>query len=148
MAKGRRPIFVIAMLGFLCATAARADQIAGPFRGTLVCSQLKTANNILRAPLDVVVRSSDVIFARPIYNANGTFVVGSELGSGTLSADGKIHLTSTWENGGFGFTGDYSGTLAAGGGTLTGTEAWHSRDGMVETRTCMGALVPIHVRSE
>jgi len=141
-------MLLMTVAGSLVATAAYAEPIAGPFRGMLVCSQLKTTNNILRAPLDVIAGSSGVIFARPIYSANGSFVVGSELGSGTLDADGKIHLTSTWENGGNGFTGDYSGKLSAAGGTLTGTQAWHARDGMVETRSCAAALVPVLVRSE
>jgi hypothetical protein len=138
----------LALAGVFAATAAHADPIMGPFRGSLVCAQLKTTNNILRAPLDVIVRKSDVIFARPVFNANGSIVTGSELGSGTIDADGKMHLTSTWEFGSYGFTGDYSGVITAAGGTLTGTQLWHATNGMVDTRACMAAIVPIHVGSE
>jgi hypothetical protein len=139
---------LLALAGVLTATVAHADPIMGPFRGSLVCAQLKGTNNILRAPLDVLVRKSDVIFARPVFNASGSLTTGSELGSGTIDADGKMHLTSTWEFGGYGFTGDYSGVVTAAGGTLTGKQLWHGTNGMVDTRACMAAIVPVHVESE
>jgi hypothetical protein len=148
MAKRVGRKLLLALAGVMAATVAHADPIMGPFRGSLVCAQLKGTNNILRAPLDVLVRKSDVIFARPVYNASGSIVTGSELGSGTIDADGKMHLTSTWEFGGYGFTGDYSGVITAAGGTLTGAQAWHGTNGMVDTRACMAAIVPVHVDSE
>jgi hypothetical protein len=148
MAKEIEHTILLTLAGVLAATAAHADPIMGPFRGSLVCAQLKSTNNILRAPLDVLVRKSDVIFARPVFNASGSMTVGSELGSGAIDADGKMHLTSTWEFGGYGFTGDYSGVVTAAGGTLTGAQLWHATNGMVDTRACMAAIVPIHVGSE
>jgi len=138
-------MLLLIFTGLLFTTAANAEAIEGPFRGTLVCGQLKTTNNILRAPLGVIIKGSNVMFARPIFNAKGTLVIGSELGSGTLDADGKLHLTATWENGDNGFTADYSGTLTAAGGTLTGTENWHLVEGLTDTRPCMAALVQVRV---
>jgi hypothetical protein len=141
-------IVLIASAGSVLASLAHAQSLDGSFRGSLVCSQLKSAFNMLRAPLDVIIHGSDAIFARPVFNANGSFVVGSELGPGTVTPDGKLHLTATWENGRNGFTSDYGGTLTASGGTLIGTEIWHVLGGLSETRTCTAALVPVHPGSQ
>lgn len=136
-------IFIgIAGLLFDTTANANAQSVQGAFRGTLVCEKLKTAVNILRAPLDVIVRGNAVVFARPIFNANGTLVVGSELAFGSIETDGKVHVTATWVNGVAGFLADYSGTLTPSGGTLMGTENWHVRD-MTKSRTCAAALVPV-----
>jgi len=48
------------------------------------------------------------------------------MASGTIDADGKMHLTSTWYNGGVIFHADYNGTLTPSGGTFMGTQTWHS----------------------
>lgn len=114
----------------------------GAYRGTIVCEKIKAASGILRAPLDVSVRGSNVQFARPTFNLKGTRVTGSELGSGTVDADGKLHLTSSWVFGNIALQGDYSGALSASGGTFSGTQSWHGPDGVNGSRACHAALVP------
>jgi hypothetical protein len=114
----------------------------GAYRGTIVCEKIKTTPGILRVPLDLLVRGGSVQFARPTFNLKGTRVTGSELGSGTIDADGKLHLTSAWVFGDFGFQGDYSGTLSASGGTFSGTQSWRGPDGINASRGCNAALVP------
>jgi hypothetical protein len=138
-----RSFALITFAGLVFATTANAEPFEGPFRGVLVCAQLKTAASMLRAPLDLIVHGSRAVFARPIYRIDGSLVVGSELAFGTVESDGKLHLTATWENGGAGFTGDYSGALTPTGGTLVGTEIWHAADGLILTRACTAALVPV-----
>ena len=137
-------IVLIALAALLFASTASAQSLEGPYRGTLVCGKLKTAANMLRAPLDLMIRGNEVIFARPVFGADGAHVAGTELASGTLGSDGKLHATAIWEDGAWGFTGDYGGTLSPTGGTLTGTESWHGPNGMTETRSCTAALVPLH----
>jgi hypothetical protein len=135
---------LIALAASLFATTASAQSLEGPYRGTLVCEKLKMAAFMLRAPLDLIIRGNEAIFARPIFGADGVRVAGTELATGTLGSDGKLHATAVWEDGGSGFTGDYGGTLSPAGGTLTGTETWHLPNGMTETRSCTAALVPVH----
>lgn len=137
-------IVLTALAASLFASTASAQSLDGPFRGMLVCGKLKPAANMLRAPLDLVIRGNEVIFGRPIFGTDGSRVVGTELASGTLGSDGKLHVTAIWEDGGWGFTGDYGGTLSPAGGTLTGTEIWHAPNSMTETRSCTAALVPLH----
>ncbi len=107
-----------------------------------VCAKLPTTGDILRAPLDLTVHDGGVHFARPLFNLNGTRVLGSELGAGTIDRDGRVHLTSRWSYLGSTVQGDYSGTLTLEGGTLTGTQTWRSPEGGTPlTRACTTALV-------
>jgi len=101
------------------------------------------APGILRIPIDLVIRNGNVEFARPLLNWNGTRVIGNEMASGTIDPDGKVHLTSTWYNGGLIFHADYSGTLTQSGGTFMGTQTWHSVRGLSGSRTCSAALVQL-----
>ncbi len=128
--------------GSLVSANAGAQAIEGKFRGTYVCEKLPTTRDILRVPLDLIIADGSVHFARPLFNVNGTRVVGSELGSGTVDSDGRVHLTSEWSYLGNTARGDYSGTLAATGGTLMGTQTWRGPDGTAPlSRTCTAALV-------
>lgn len=71
-----------------------------------------------------------------------TQVVGNEIAHGTTDPDGKIHLTSTWRNGGV-FHAEYSGTLTASGGTFAGTQIWRGPRGQNGSRTCTAAFVQL-----
>jgi hypothetical protein len=136
----------LAALSLAAAPAVAQDNPSSPpiaFRGTMVCEQAFGAAGILRAPLDVVERGGAVEFARPLFNLDGTRVLGSELGEGSIDADGKIHLTSTWPLGGVTLHGDYSGALGSDGGTLTGRQSWRSPAGAPLSRACQLALVPL-----
>jgi hypothetical protein len=140
--------FAFAASAVVSIAPVRADPqstqaLNGAYRGTIVCEKIKGAAGILRVPLDLVVRGGNVQFARPTFNLKGTRVTGSELGSGAIDADGKLHLTSAWVFGNIGLQGDYSGTLSASGGTFSGTQSWRGPDGMNGSRACNAALVPV-----
>lgn len=124
--------------------ATSSEQAAqGPYRGTYVCQSMIGGPGILRIPIDLVIRNGNVEFARPLLNGNGTRVIGNEMASGTIDGDGKVHLSSAWSNGGIMFRGDYSGTLTPSGGTLMGTQTWHSSRGLSGSRTCTAAVVQL-----
>lgn len=119
---------------------AAADGLDGIYRGTLVCDKLNTTQFMLRAPFDVIVTGKNVIAARPVFNLNGTFVIGSEIATGTVTDDGTIKLSSNWKAGGSSYQGSYGGVLTEKSGTLTGTQAWTMPEGQ-QTRDCTAALV-------
>jgi len=122
----------------------QAPQAPRRYRGMIVCEKMADTPNtdILHVPLDLVVREGNAEFARPTFNATGTRVTGSELGFGTLDADGKVHLTSQWSFRDFAFHGDYVGTLTATGGTISGTQTWQGPNNVHGSRSCHAALVP------
>lgn len=128
------------------ATASRP--LDGSYRGTYVCPRIGVGGgaaagvDILRAPLDLTIRDGNVLFARPLFNWNATRVVGSEIASGTIDRAGKLHATSTWNNGAV-FRGDYSGTLTPNGGTFMGTQAWRGGRAGGGSRTCTAAVVQV-----
>ena len=72
----------------------------------------------------------------------GNRVVGSELAAGTIDPNGKVHLTSRWSYLGNIADAQYSGTLTAAGGTLTGMQTWTGPGGDPIIRTCTAAVVP------
>lgn len=123
-------------------TPTQSQSLANAYRGMLVCEKLPNAADILHVPFDLVVRGDQVQFARPLFNLDGTRVLGSELGAGSVEADGKVHVTSTWDVGGTTIKGDYSGMLTASSGTLSGTQSWRGPEGDARSRTCQIALVP------
>lgn len=137
--------FVLAILAIGTFVSANADAqaVEGKFRGAYVCEKTLFTRDILRTPLDLVIQGNNVQFARPLFNLKGTRVLGSELGTGTIDADGKLHLTSTWTYLGNTAVGDYSGTLTPNGGTLTGTQTWTGPQNPTPvSRACAAALVP------
>jgi hypothetical protein len=107
---------------------AKPQALEGAYRGMFVCEKMAASPDILHVPSDLVV--------------NGDTVLGSELGIGTVGADGKLGLKSSWNFRGVNYTGNYSGTLNANGGALSGTQSWQPRRGASGSRTCIIALVP------
>ena len=93
-------------------------------------------------PFDVRVDDKTVQYARPLFNWNGTRVLGSELGAGAIEADGRVHLAAMWSMRGIDYRTEYDGTLTAKGGTLMGTQSWHGNRAGTGSRTCSIAIVP------
>ena len=115
----------------------------GHYQGMFVCEKLPMVPTFLRAPLDIIVAGTDVRFARPMFNPEANRVVGTEMASGALAADGKVLLTSKATaagNANATFVGSYSATVSLAGGTLTGTQVFTSPNGS-RTRNCHGAFV-------
>jgi hypothetical protein len=119
---------------------AAAEGFDGAYRGTIVCEKLNVAQFMLRAPFDVIVTGKSAVAARPVFNLAGTFVVGSEIATGTVADDGTIKLSSSWKAGGSTYQGNYDGVLTDKSGTLTGTQAWTMPEGQ-QSRACTAALV-------
>jgi hypothetical protein len=119
---------------------AAADGLDGTYRGTLVCDKLNITQFMLRAPFDLIITGKNAVAARPVFNLKGTFVVGSEIATGSVAGDGTIKLNSNWKAGGSSYQGNYGGVLTEKSGTLTGTQAWTMPEGQ-QTRTCTAALV-------
>jgi hypothetical protein len=127
----------------LTSASAGAQTVEGAFRGSYVCEKLPTTPDVLRVPLDMVIRSNEVQFSRPLFNLNGTRVRGSEIALGTIDADSRLHLRSRWTYLNNTADGEYTGTLTPKGGTLTGTQTWTGpAGGEPVIRSCTAALVP------
>jgi hypothetical protein len=143
MINGRTLAITALAVASLWSANADAQTIREKFRGMYVCEKLPTTRDVLRAPLDLVIEGNSVWFARPLFNLDGTRVLGSEMASGTIDGDGKLHLSSDWSYLGDRAQGDYSGTLTRTGGTLTGTQTWSGPEGSAPiSRACTAALVP------
>ena len=89
-------LLLTAVVAMQLVSVAHARSFDGTFRGTLVCEKMPATVDMLTAPLDISIQRNSVQFARPLFNLDGTRVVGSELRTGTIDAEGKLHLTSNW----------------------------------------------------
>ena len=134
------PLMVIVVMSQLT-TIARAQSFDGTFRGSLVCEKMPATADMLSAPLDMNIRGDNVQFARPLFNLDGTRVIGSELGTGTIDPQGNLHLKSNWYRFGVTFDADYSGALTKTGGTFSGTQSWRDGKNNSGKRACTAALV-------
>jgi hypothetical protein len=139
----RTASFIASAIVSLGAANADAQPVQGKFRGAYDCGKLPTTRDILRTPLDLIIDGGNAWFARPLFNLDGTRVVGSEMASGAIDENGQLHLTSQWSFLGDSAKGEYSGTITASGGTLTGTQVW-TRPGVTPSVrcACTAALVP------
>jgi hypothetical protein len=72
---------------------------------------------------------------------SGDGASASELGTGTVDPEGKLHLTSSWYASGVAFEGEYSGTLTKTSGTFSGTQSWRDAKNNSGKRTRTAALV-------
>jgi hypothetical protein len=122
-------------------SVARAQSFDGTFRGSLVCEKMPATADMLSAPLDMNIRGSNVQFARPLFNLDGTRVIGSQLGTGNIDPQGNLHLKSNWYRFGVTFDADYSGALTKTGGTFSGTQSWRDGKNNSGKRACTAALV-------
>jgi hypothetical protein len=124
---------------FAVPAGARAASFDGAWAGQLTCAKLSFTTGTLKIPMDLKIDGGKATYRREVLNRDGTRVVGTEQGSGTVAADGALTLTATWTSAEdkprFTYTASYAGKLAAGAGTLRGAQIW-SFDGKTETRSC------------
>lgn len=119
--------------------AATAQGFDGEWTGTISCAKLLYTKGTLRAPMVMTVAKAQATYARNVFNADGSRIVGTEEGKGTIGADGKLTLTSTWRAAGdrprYTYMASYEGTMSAASATLRGMQVW-SFDGKTENCPC------------
>jgi len=133
----------IATCCLLQTAAAPADDFEGKWTGTINCAKLSFTKGPFKVPMDMTVEKGAATYIRDVYNKDGTQVVGTEEGTGTIDG-GKLTLTATWkstqERPRYTYTASYLGTISAKSANLKGTQVWKSVDGKTEDCACTIAL--------
>ena len=81
----KQSLLILTSAAVICGPClVKADPLPAAYRGALICEKVKNGADILHAPLDLMVQDGKVVFARPLFNLDGTRVVGSEIGEGTV----------------------------------------------------------------
>jgi hypothetical protein len=128
----------------LIAGPATAQSFDGKWSGTLRCDALSFTIGPLRVPLEMTVSGGRASYEREVLNAQGSAVVGTEEGTGTVDHDGNIVLSAVWKSaaqvGRISYTARYAGRLSSTSGSLNGTQVF-TVDGKVENRPCTIALM-------
>ena len=139
-------IFFVTPLVACCllkTVAMAADDFDGKWTGTINCAKLSFTKGPFKVPMEMKVDKGAATYVRDVYNKDGTQVVGTEEGSGTING-GKLTLTATWksaqERPRYSYTASYSGTISAKAANLKGTQVWKSVDEKTENRACTIAL--------
>jgi hypothetical protein len=127
----------------LLQTPVAAEGLDGKWTGTINCAKLSFTKGPFKVPMDMTVEKGAATYVRDVYNKDGTQVVGTEEGTGTIDG-GKLTLSATWkstqERPRYSYTASYSGTISATAANLKGAQVWKSVDGKTENRACTIAL--------
>jgi hypothetical protein len=90
------------------------------YKGSLECDQLPPGKGTLRTALTITVRDGNVIAVVSIFDVDGLHEDPLAMAAGSVDAAGVLHLGHTIFRSNAEFRGNYTGTLSAAGGTLTG----------------------------
>ena len=141
----RYVLFVTSLFGCsaLHTSAVAAEGFDGQWKGTISCAKLSFTKGPFKTAIDMTVDKGAVTYTRDVYNRDGSRVVGTEEGKGTIGDGGKLTLTATWksteERPRFTYTASYDGSFKGNAANLKGTQVW-SFDGKTENRACTIAL--------
>jgi hypothetical protein len=141
----RRFLFVtwIAATCWMHTLAAAAEGFDGKWTGTFSCAKLSFTKGPLKVPMDITVANGAVTYARDVLSADGSRIISTVKGTGTIGADGKITLSETWKSADerprYTFTASYAGTVSGNSANIRGTQVW-SFDRKTENRACTIAL--------
>jgi hypothetical protein len=112
------------------------------WRGRINCAKLSFARSPQRVPMTLTVSGNAATYThrvRVVYSRNNSPAVGTEVGSGTVAADGAITLSAMWTATGANprltYTASYSGRMHPDTAELQGGQVW-SYDGKTENRSC------------
>jgi hypothetical protein len=128
-----------AVYAVMTMNAAFAQSFDGAWKGEISCAKLSFTKGPLKVPMDLTVSGGKATYSRDVLNADGSRIVGTEEGTGTVAADGAISLTAIWKSAAekprYTYTASYSGNLSGDRGSLRGTQIW-SFDRKTEDRSC------------
>jgi hypothetical protein len=127
----------------LHAPAAAAEGFDGKWTGTFSCAKLSFTKGPLKVPMDITVANGAVTYARDLLSADGSRIISTVEGTGTIGADGKVTLSETWKSADekprYTYTASYEGSFKGNAANLRGTQVW-SFDRKTENRACTIAL--------
>lgn len=109
---------------------------AGAYKGTLECTQTSDQATHISTQLVILIRNGRVSASTQEFTGAMT--------TGKIDENGALNLGTTV------FTSDatwrinYTGTLNAAGGTLTGTQVLTRNSGEIDTRTCEGTFTVVN----
>ena len=131
------------LTSLLLTLSISAANFSGKWTGTFSCAKLSFTKGPLKVPMEMMVEKDAATYNRDVLSADGSRIISTVKGTGTIGADGKITLNETWKSAGerprYTFTASYAGTVAGNTANIRGMQVW-SFDGKTENRACTIAL--------
>ena len=114
------------------------------YKGNLECEQTPAAGKS-RTPLAIIVYNDGGISASAdTYDIDGLRLIPAAMAAGTVDSAGVLHFAGTLWTRHEQLRANYTLTLNATGGTLTGTQVWtRATGGESVTRTCTGIVFEV-----
>jgi hypothetical protein len=126
----RAQLLFVTLIATACwplqAPSARAEGFDGKWTGTISCTKLSFTKGPFKVPIEMTVANGTATYARDVYNADGSRIVGTEEGKGMIGNDGRLTLTATWkstdERPRYTYTASYAGRFNGNAAGHTGVE--------------------------
>jgi DNA-binding winged helix-turn-helix (wHTH) protein len=116
----------------------------GMWHGELHCDKLPVAAGALAAPIEVTVAGLSARYSRKVLSPDGTSIVGTEEGIGTVTRDGILRLVGIWTASGdlppYSYSASYLGRASGEAAELRGTQEWKLEKSAYLTRNCSVSL--------
>ena len=113
------------------------------YKGSLECEKTPAAGKS-RTSLGIIVRNGGVMASTDAYDIDGLRLIPAAMAAGTVDSAGVLHFAGTLWTRHEQLRANYTLTLNATGGTLTGTQVWtRSTGGDGVTRTCTGSVFEV-----
>lgn len=113
------------------------------YKGNLECEQTPAAGKS-RTPLVITVHNGSVTALADTYDIDGLRLIRAAIAGGTVDSAGTLHFGLTLFTHGAQLHADYTLTLSAAGGALTGTQVWtRATGGDSLTRACTGTVFEV-----
>jgi hypothetical protein len=115
------------------------------YKGNLEC-ELTPAAGKSRTPLAITVHNGRVFASADAYDIDGLHLIPQAMAAGTVDSAGVLHFGGTLFTRDTQLRANYTLTLSAAGGTLTGTQVWtRATGGDSVTRTCTGSFFEVRL---
>lgn len=113
------------------------------YKGNLECEQTPAAGRS-RTPLAITVHNGRVTASADAYDIDGLHLISQAIAAGTVDSAGVLHFGLTLFTHDAQLRANYTLTLSAAAGTLTGTQVWtRATGGDSVTRTCTGSVFEV-----
>jgi hypothetical protein len=116
----------------------------GVYKGSMACERTTGGVATFHGTLAITVRDGrHVMAATPTFDAEGRKQLLLGWATGIVDPNGEFRVGFVAYMRDDTLHADYSGTISATGGTLTGTEVWTRATGEDVTRSCKGEFVRV-----
>ena len=89
---------IICLVAIAYSMPAQAGPLDGKWSGDITCAKLSFTTGTVKVPMSMTVADNKATYSREVLNHDGSRVVGTEEGNGSVAPDGAISIAATWKS--------------------------------------------------